>query len=727
MNFFATPRFRCLLLAAGYCFISMVASAQTSPVLVTDLLKIKQIGNVDLSSDGSFVVFTVSGAIPDEKNKWEFGNQTQIWMLNLNGTAQPALLTGSRESASQPAISPDGNTLAFVRSVDQKPQIFLMNLKAPGEPVQLTTMANGAGSPAWSANGKSILFNSSYLLQDAVKDSLLNPTKAVPAWSLEKPGFAANQQLLATAKSLNPDGSLEEIRAYLEQNEKDSKAKVINKLNFQQEATTSGQVNINYAFIVDAVVGAKPRPVMQGLVSVSNMQFVGNTADYIFESANNLSLHPDRAQIETAIYRKSSGSALPQKIWGTTDSSFGGSSISPAGNWMAFTYGAPSFAGVRKLAITRLSQTAERITIPIDRSVNNMVWTADESALYFTASSNGGVVLYRYTLATKKLDPLTTFNEGIGSFDLEAGKLVFVKTEVANPFELYTAGADAKNQQRVSSFNYNWVKEKQISMPEKRSFKNEKGLEVEYWVMKPANWQQGKKYPTILEIHGGPTAMWGPGETSMWHEFQYYCAKGYAVVYANPRGSGGYGDAFLKANVNDWGNGPMSDVLTALNKSAGEFSWIDTSKLAVTGGSYAGYLIAYILGHDHRFKVACAQRGVYDLRTFFGEGNAWRLVPSYFGGYPWEKKTYDILERESPINYVQNVTTPLIIFHGENDLRTGVIQSEQFYRSLKMLGRQVEYVRHPGATHEITRSGNNRQRIDQMLRTYEFFERFIQH
>jgi dipeptidyl aminopeptidase/acylaminoacyl peptidase len=115
------------------------------------------------------------------------------------------------------------------------------------------------------------------------------------------------------------------------------------------------------------------------------------------------------------------------------------------------------------------------------------------------------------------------------------------------------------------------------------------------------------------------------------------------------------------------------------------------------------------------------------LRTFFGEGNAWRLVPSYFGGYPWEKTTYDIIERESPINYVQNVRTPLIMFHGENDLRTGVISSEQFYKSLKVLGRPVEYVRHPGATHEITRSGNNRQRMDQMLRTYEFFERYIIH
>ena len=227
-----------------------------------------------------------------------------------------------------------------------------------------------------------------------------------------------------------------------------------------------------------------------------------------------------------------------------------------------------------------------------------------------------------------------------------------------------------------------------------------------------------------MEIHGGPAAMWGPGESSMWHEFQFFCSRGYGVVYCNPRGSGGYGVDFLKGNIADWGKGPTSDVLTALDKTVAE-GWTDTSKLIVTGGSYAGYLVAWIVGHDQRFKAACSQRGVYDLSTFFGEGNAWRLVPNYFGGYPWQKSVKQLLDEESPISYVQNITTPYIIFHGENDLRTGVIQGEMLYKSLKVLGRQVEYVRHPGATHEITRSGNNRQRIDQLLRTYEFFERFI--
>jgi dipeptidyl aminopeptidase/acylaminoacyl peptidase len=111
--------------------------------------------------------------------------------------------------------------------------------------------------------------------------------------------------------------------------------------------------------------------------------------------------------------------------------------------------------------------------------------------------------------------------------------------------------------------------------------------------------------------------------------------------------------------------------------------------------------------------------------TFFGEGNAWRLVPNYFGGYPWQPEVQKLLQRESPLSYVSEITTPYLIFHGDNDRRTGFVQSEMLYRSLKVLGRPVEYVRHPGGTHELTRSGNNRQRIDQMLRTYEFFERYI--
>ena len=247
--------------------------------------------------------------------------------------------------------------------------------------------------------------------------------------------------------------------------------------------------------------------------------------------------------------------------------------------------------------------------------------------------------------------------------------------------------------------------------------------------------------------------MWGPGEASMWHELQFFASRGYGIVFSNPRGSGGYGYDFKRANFQDWGAGPADDVLAVASEAA-RMPWLDPNRQVVTGGSYAGYLTAWIVAHDHRFKAAVAQRGVYDLGTFLGEGNAWRLVPTHFGGYPWDRDVDStlyapvvvdasdstvadtavvelpdpvskILIQNSPLTYVDQIRTQLLIIHGDHDLRTGVIQSEILYKSLKILDRPVEYVRYPNSGHELSRSGDPQLRMDRLLRIYEFMERFI--
>jgi dipeptidyl aminopeptidase/acylaminoacyl peptidase len=199
----------------------------------------------------------------------------------------------------------------------------------------------------------------------------------------------------------------------------------------------------------------------------------------------------------------------------------------------------------------------------------------------------------------------------------------------------------------------------------------------------------------------------------MWHEFQWLCGRGYGVVYCNPRGSNGY-----------WGAGPSGDVLAALDDAC-TLDWVDRERLVIGGGSYGGFLTAYMLTRDQRFKAAVAERGVYDLATFFGEGSAWRLVEWYFGGYPFDPRLRDAMVRESPFYEARRIRTPLLIMHGSSDLRTGFVQSEMLYRALRVLGRPVEYVRYPGADHDMSRRGPVRQRIDRMVRTVEFFERFI--
>lgn len=706
------------------CSIRLQAQTGNAPVKVTDLLQVKSLAGVSVSKDGGQVAFTVTSIEPDGDSKVEYKYVNQIWLMNTDGKTAARQLT-NKEGSSQPAFSPDGKQIAFVRAGDNgKPQVFLLPLSTGGEAQQLTRSKYGAGNPKWSPDGKQILFTSGISLKEFLKDSVLNPGKDVPAWPYEKPGFPKNENLRTSSAKADPDGSMDEVRAYLENDVTDRKARVMDKLNFQDEMDVSGDMSFSHVFIQSVNGDGKAKALTFGFNRFNSADFTPDGKQVVLSGDIDSLQHPDRS-LESEIFIVNTDGTGFRKLLGEEGKSYNSPEVSPTGKWLSFQYGNTSFVSIPTLAVMPLNGTAKDIIdIPMDRTKGGFTWSADEKYLYFTAQSNGGAPLYRVNMATRKVEQLTDVNSGVGAYDIAGNTLVYVKTEVADPFELYRADADGKNAARLSGFNTTWISSKKLIMPEKHSFVNEKGMTVEYWVMKPANYEPGKKFPLLLEIHGGPSAMWGPGESSMWHEFQYFCSKGYGVVYSNPRGSGGYGLDFLRGNINDWGTGPTKDVLTALDKTVAE-GWADTSRLLVTGGSYAGYLVAWIIGHDHRFKAACSQRGVYDLATFFGEGNAWRLVPNYFGGYPWEPATKAILERESPITYVQNITTPYIIFHGDNDRRTGFVGGEMMYRSLKVLGRPVEYVRHPGATHEITRSGNNRQRIDQMLRTWEFFERWI--
>lgn len=699
-----------------------IAQNGTEPVLITDMLKIKTVGNVTLTKDGTKAAFTLNSIEPIEKSKKDYNYKTQIYSIATSTNAQPVQLTTASEGASQPAWSPDGKQLAFTRRAGDKAQIFILSMDG-GEPLQLTHYQYGASGPKWSPDGKRILFSSGISLEDLLKDSLLNSTESLPQWPSEKPGFLKNDYLRNTHSKANPNGNLAEIRAYLDSNALDKKAIVMDKLNFQSESGLSSDRNFNHYFLIDVLQDAKPVSITKGFYSFGNADFTPDGKQIIFSTNTDSLENPDR-MMERQVYLGDTNGKNMRMILGEKDKSFGNATISPSGKWLIFTQSNTAVVTIPTIAMMPLNGSkTDIITIPFDRGAGDFTWSTDEKYVYFSAQSNGGAVLYRMNVPTKKIETLSDFNSGITSFDLANNIIVFAKTEVRNPSELFMADAGMNNVKKVSWFN-DWVQTKKLSFPEKKTFVNDQGMTVEYWVMKPSGFQAGGKYPLLLEIHGGPSAMWGPGESSMWHEFQYFCSKGYGIVYSNPRGSGGYGLDFLRANINDWGKGPSSDVLTALNKTVAE-GWADTSKLMITGGSYAGYLTAWIISHDQRFAAACAQRGVYDLLTFFGEGNAWRLVPLYFGGYPWEPKVKEVLVRESPVNYVQNITTPFIIFHGGNDRRTGFVQAEMMFRSLKVLNRPVEFVVHPGATHELTRSGDNRQRIDQLLRTYEFFERWI--
>lgn len=721
------------------------------PVQATDFLKIRQLSQLAISPDGELAAYVSRQLLPENPaeahNYADYAYRDQIWLARTDGSQPPRQLTFSEAGASQPAWHPDGQHLAFSRQADGQSQLFLMSLNG-GEAVQITRHEQGASRPQWSPDGRRLLFSASYSHADLLK---MPEFSAGPRWPEEKPGIRPQQNQEAEA---DPDGSLAEIRAWLGAQEQAEDPVVLNRLRFQGEFNLNPHPSYTHWFVLEAAesaenslimllsqdelaaVQSRPLTLSAGFLSFSGAAWMPDSRELLFSASAEPDQHPDRVQ-QSSLYRMSVLGGAPDAYVSRQHFSYTNPVPSPSGRYVAFRAFDTRDPGYNQAEIglldTQTGAVSHHGNRAFDRSFGNMKWSSDSRYVYATAAANGGFPLYRADVRSGNLavdqslnfEQLSDTATGIRDYALHRNRLLFVQTSAENPFELYTADASARNTGRISSHNEAWIAGRQLSTPEKFSYTTEDGFEIDYWVMPPADFAEDERYPTLLQIHGGPSAMWGTGEASMWHEFQLFAAHGFGIVYANPRGSGGYGKDFQKGNHQDWGTSPMNDVLGALDAGMEQHAWMDEDRLTVTGGSYGGYLVAYIVAQDQRFKAAAAQRGVYELNTFFGEGNAFRLVNDRFGGYPWQEDIYEILRHDSPFTFVDQIETPLLILHGNNDLRTGVSQSEMMYRALKVLERPVEYIRYPDAGHDLSRTGAAHQRLDRLLRMVEFMKRYV--
>ena len=248
------------------------------------------------------------------------------------------------------------------------------------------------------------------------------------------------------------------------------------------------------------------------------------------------------------------------------------------------------------------------------------------------------------------------------------------------------------------------------------------GAALDVWVMRPAGVPQpGRRYPTLLVIHGGPATQFG---SAFFDEFQVYAGAGYAVVFANPRGSQGYGEAFTRAITRDWGHDDYEDVMAALDEALLRCDFIDPRRLGVLGGSYGGYLTSWIVGHTDRFKAALSERALNDHASFYGTSDIGPVfAEDYAGGPPWELAGW--YAERSPLTYASRITTPLMIMHAEHDLRCPISQGEQLFVALKRLGRETVLVRFPDEGHELSRSGRPRHRLERFEIILDWFARHL--
>lgn len=758
------------LLAAG----PVVAQNGNDPITASDLLKVEQLGAVTVSPDGRHIAYTARQIAALDNGEYEY--RTHLFYLSADAIDEPRQMTHGTNGGAAPAWHPDGDRLAFVRPVDGKPQLFVLPVYG-GEAYQLTDFDYGATNPQWSPDGRKLLFSTTLSASEVAE--LMG---GAPTWSDERPNRYPGDTNGATP---NPDGTLDAIRAWLDENATNQNPRVLTRLNLQGEYDLEPELSYRHFFVVDAEPGAEPVAITQGYTRFTGAAWLASGFQLVVSGSDEDTLHPDRDRDGDLFLVDPDGSRL-RRLLDIDGYALSNPMPSPDGKFVAFharDHADPGYAQT-EIGLFELDGRSEPelLTQHFDRMPRNTAWSPDAWFLYFTAPSEGGFPVYRlpvhegrpalpsalqqandpppadsttadslafvqarvafardeFTVRRPEVERLTDTDRGIHSFGLSSATMYYVVTEPANPSELYGSNLEFSQERRLTDHNAKWLVNKRLSMPDAETVRRDT-LRIAYWVMEPTFQQRGQRYPLLLEIHGGPSVMWGPGEASMWHEFQYLAAQGFGIVYANPRGSGGYGHAFKKLNYQDWGEGPSGDVLAALS-DASRRRWVDEDKLVVTGGSYAGYLTAWIVGHDNRFKAAVAQRGVYDLAAFLGEGNAWWLVPSHFGGYPWgaldatgdlganpgvsADRAYETLRFNSPLTYVDRITTPLLIMHADNDLRTGVSQSEMLYKSLKIMGRPVEYVRYPDAGHDLSRTGDPTQRIDRLLRIYEFLARY---
>lgn len=289
--------------------------------------------------------------------------------------------------------------------------------------------------------------------------------------------------------------------------------------------------------------------------------------------------------------------------------------------------------------------------------------------------------------------------------------------------ELELIDVHTGNAQRLTSFNQAWSDEVFISAPESFYLDSPDGTKVHTWVLKPEGFQSTKTYPAVLEVHGGPHTQYG---WVFFHEFQVLAAQGYVVVYTNPRGSKGYGEAHCNAIKGDWGNKDWIDIQTALAWMK-EQPYLDSSRLAIMGGSYGGYMTNWAIGHTHDFKAAITDRCVSNMVSFAGNSDFPMNKDGYFQGVAYGSID-DIkgLWLQSPIAYFKDVTTPTLIIHSEGDLRCNIEQSEQVYMALKMQGIEARFVRYPRNTsHGMSRSGPADLRIHRLNEIVSWWKRHL--
>jgi dipeptidyl aminopeptidase/acylaminoacyl peptidase len=283
---------------------------------------------------------------------------------------------------------------------------------------------------------------------------------------------------------------------------------------------------------------------------------------------------------------------------------------------------------------------------------------------------------------------------------------------------------DEGGMRRVTDMNKDLLTKLRVTEPEEFHLTTSEGVKVQGWVIKPRDFREGEKYPTILEIHGGPHGMFGYELSGLEHEFQVLANNGYAVIYSNPRASLGQGEAFAAAVYGCWGEYDGRDLMEVVDYAIKTYPFMDPERLGVTGLSYGGYMTNWLIGHTDRFKAAVSRNSLTNMYSGWGTSDiGWMGWQISRAKNPWDNLQFFM--EQSPIHYIEKIETPLLLIHCEDDIRCPIEQSEQLFTGLKKLKRKVEFVRFPGESHVMINIGTPKHRVERLQHVVRWFDRYL--
>ncbi len=631
-----------LLVIAIVMLTAAAVHAEKKPFSIEDLYRIKSVNDPHFSPDGKRIAFTVTEYYLEEGE-----SNSDIYVMNADGSGLRKM-TGFEKGDWHPRWSPDGTSLLFMSTRENRAQVWRIPVDG-GEAQQLTNLSIGMSNPIWSPDGQHIVFFTEVFPECGADDE-------------------CNKKLAEDIE----DGIVQ--------------AHMADDLLYRHWTFWKDGKRL-HTFIFD-ICSEESVDLTPGVLDMPYYEVGGSSGFDISPDGEELciSSNADSNHWETTnkdLWLVSTNGGELRNITNENEAYDAHPRYSPDGRYIAYiTQKVPAYeADLFQLAVyDRKTGTKSTLTGGFDNWVRNFEWSPDSRSIYFAADVSGSCPIYKVDIKSNKIQKIADLRT-IDAFDIspDGKSLVVSRRSVGEPQEIWKVTTKGKSIERLTTFNQKIEDEVDIRPAEEMWFDSPTGRKIHTFIVKPHGFNPDKKYPLILNVHGGPQMQWTDGFRGDW---QVYPGAGYIVAFPNPHGSSGYGQEFTHGISGDWGGKIYQDVM-AVTDGLEKLPWVDKERIGAMGWSYGGYMMAWFEGHTDRFKAIVSMMGVYNLTSKYGSTEELWFPQYDLGGTPWDSEDY---EKWSPHLHVGNFKIPCLVITGEKDYRVPYTQSLEFFTALQKQG-----------------------------------------